>query len=80
MVQRMKETPRTRRKVTSSSKEVATNQLGNKVGVRKEGLLRTATPLSTADFLTEIYGRRERFSSTLDICFLGSAFAHDTVL
>jgi hypothetical protein len=59
MAVRTKETPGRRTTVTSSLNEISTNQLGNRVVVRGEGVTPFAPtpPLSTAGFRVYIYRR-----------------------
>ncbi len=65
--QLIKETPRRRITVTSSSNEMSTDQLTNTCrcwwGGGGEGFLLSPQPLSIGGFWTHIWRRRERFSS-----------------
>jgi hypothetical protein len=50
----MKETPRRRITVTSSSNEISINKLGNRVVIRRTGItLPVPIPVSTAGFWTD---------------------------
>jgi hypothetical protein len=67
----MKKTPRRRITVTSSLNEISTNQLGNRVVIRREGVsLPVPIPFSTAGFWTDTSRRRKRFFLLLVYLFI----------